>query len=156
MILFLDFDGVLHPQYEGQAVPVDVAFCNLSRFEAVMRDFPHVEIVISSTWREQFDLDNLRARFAPDIAARITGTTLLSCQAPPPSLVELLARREWEIANWLRALDRSGEPWIALDDAAWQFRRYHHRLVACKSDVGFDAEAASRLRAVLSGVTNCR
>jgi hypothetical protein len=36
MILSLDFDGVLHPQYEKQLVPTDVAFCNLPRFEAVM------------------------------------------------------------------------------------------------------------------------
>ncbi|WP_205895069.1 HAD domain-containing protein [Metapseudomonas otitidis] len=56
MILFLDFDGVLHPEYDGQATPADVVFCHLPRFEAVMRDHPEVEIVISSTWREQFPL----------------------------------------------------------------------------------------------------
>jgi hypothetical protein len=49
MILFLDFDGVLHPEYDGQAAPADVVFCHLPRFEAVMRDHPEVEIVISST-----------------------------------------------------------------------------------------------------------
>lgn len=49
MILFLDFDGVLHPQYEDQVVPAYVAFCHLSRFERVMRDFPAVQVVISST-----------------------------------------------------------------------------------------------------------
>jgi hypothetical protein len=48
---------VLHPQYEDQPVPADVAFCHLARFETVMRDFPQVEIVINSTWREQFSLD---------------------------------------------------------------------------------------------------
>jgi len=37
MILSLDFDCVLHPQYEKQRVPADVVFCNLPRFEAVMR-----------------------------------------------------------------------------------------------------------------------
>lgn len=59
MILFLDFDGVLHPEYDGQATPADVVFCHLPRFEAVMRDHPEVEIVISSMWREQFPLDAL-------------------------------------------------------------------------------------------------
>ncbi|MEI8159118.1 MAG: HAD domain-containing protein [Burkholderiales bacterium] len=49
MVLFLDFDGVLHPQYDGQAVPENVAFCHLPRFESLMRAFHAVEIVISST-----------------------------------------------------------------------------------------------------------
>ena len=48
MILFLDFDGVLHPE------PCDEdgePFCNLPALEAILRDFPAVEIVISSMWR---------------------------------------------------------------------------------------------------------
>ena len=114
MILFLDFDGVLHPQYEDQPVPADVAFCHLPQFEAVIREFPAVEIVISSTWREQFSLANLRSRFSPDIASRIIGTTLLAKDQVTPRLVE---RREWEIVTWLTVQGRSNEPWIALDDA---------------------------------------
>ncbi len=49
MILFLDFDGVLHPEYDGQATPADIVFCHLPRFEGVMRDYPKVEIVIRAT-----------------------------------------------------------------------------------------------------------
>ena len=75
MILFLDFDGVLHPQYEHEPVPTELAFCHLARFEALMRKFPSVEIVISSTWREQFSMEVLRAKFSTDIAARIIGRT---------------------------------------------------------------------------------
>lgn len=147
MILFLDFDGVLHPQYEDQPVPADVAFCYLARFEAVMRDFPQVEIVISSTWREQFSLDELRAWFSADIAARIAGTTLLPERLLPPRMVEL---REWEIVTWLTAQGRQDEPWIALDDAAWQFKYHRNHLVACTGYVGLDASAESRLRAALA------
>jgi HAD domain in Swiss Army Knife RNA repair proteins len=146
MILFLDFDGVLHPQYENQTVPVDVAFCHLARFEAVMREFPAVEIVISSTWREQFSLDNLRSRFSSDIATRITGTTLLPKDQVVPRLVEL---REWEIVTWLTVQGRCDEPWIALDDAAWQFKHHRNHLVSCTGYVGFDAIAEQRLRAAL-------
>jgi len=147
MILFLDFDGVLHPQHEGQAVPADVAFCHLPRFEAVMREFPKVEIVISSTWREQFNLDNLRAWFSPDIAARITDTTQLPGMANTPSVTE---RREWEIVMWLLVRGRSDEPWIALDDAAWQFRHHRDRLVACTGYVGLDDTVEAKLRTALN------
>jgi hypothetical protein len=96
MILFLDFDGVLHPQYEDQPVPADVAFCHLARFEAVKREYPNVEIVLNSTWQEQFSLDELRAWFSADMAARITGTTFVQEQLASPRMVEL---REWEIVT---------------------------------------------------------
>ena len=60
--LFLDFDGVLHPQYDGGPTPKEVCFCHLPRFEAVMRQHPGVLIVISSTWRQQFNVEDTRHR----------------------------------------------------------------------------------------------
>lgn len=147
MILFLDFDGVLHPQYEDQPVPADVAFCHLARFESIMRDFPQVEIVISSTWREQFSLDELRAWFSADVAVRITDTTLLQKQLASPRMVEL---REWEIVTWLTTHGRQDESWIALDDSAWQFKHHRDHLVTCTGYVGLDASAESRLRTALA------
>ena len=147
MILFLDFDGVLHPQYEHEPVPADLAFCHLARFEALMREFPSVEIVISSTWREQFSMEVLRAKFSADIAARIIGRTPLAAEALPPHMVEV---REWEILAWLNANNRQREEWIALDDSAWQFKRHRSRLVACTSYTGLDSEAEAKLTKVLS------
>lgn len=145
MLLFLDFDGVLHPQYEGQAVPDDVAFCHLPRFEAVMRDFPAVNIVISSTWRMQFDLDALKGRFSEDIASRIVGATpQLATNGP-----HMVEQREAEIMAWLLANDRQGQPWIALDDAFWEFKRYRNRVVVCKRFIGLDELVACNLRAAL-------
>jgi hypothetical protein len=146
MILFLDFDGVLHPQYEGQAVPADVAFCHLSRFENVMRDFPAVQVVISSTWREQFSFSNLQKRFSTDIAARIVGVT----PSYPLSHPLIVAQREWEITAWLSARGLKHAPWVALDDASWEFKNYRGHLIACLSHVGFDAAVESKLRAALS------
>ena len=147
MILFLDFDGVLHPQYEHEPVPTELAFCHLARFEAVMREFPSVKIVVSSTWREQFSMDVLRAKFSADIAARIIGRTPLAAEAMPPHMVEV---REWEILAWLSANKRPSEEWIALDDSAWQFKRYRNRLLACTSYIGLDSGAEAKLKAALS------
>ena len=76
ILLFLDFDGVLHPQYEGQQqVPDEVAFCHLPRFEELLRDFPEVDVVISSAWRKQITLDELKNYFSEDIRTRIVGAT---------------------------------------------------------------------------------
>ncbi len=146
MILFLDFDGVLHPQFEGGMVPEDVAFCHRYAFEAVMRVFPSVQIVISSTWPLVFDLDNLRNRFSADIGGRIIGVT--------PSVESTRAiginRREVEISKWLFANGMQAEPWLALDDAPWLFGSHRDRVVVCQSMVGFDAQVAIELRSRLS------
>lgn len=145
-LLFLDFDGVLHPQIDGEATPADLLFCHLPRLERVLRDFPSIEIVISSTWRYHFTLEKIRARFAPDIQPRIVDTTLLVAQLDG----YLSAQREQEILDWLSAKGRMAESWIALDDAAWQFRHYTERLIACRWYEGFDAMAEQNLREKLA------
>ena len=52
MILFLDFDGVLHPEGEDHILNGGADFCFLPRLETLLREFPFVKIVISSSWRE--------------------------------------------------------------------------------------------------------
>ncbi|PWF55503.1 HAD domain-containing protein [Massilia glaciei] len=149
MILFLDFDGVLHPEHEREPTPADRVFCHLPRLETILRDFPRVEVVISSMWRHDYTLTELRTRFSPDIAARIIGAT------PLADYVEgkyVPARRENEILDWLALNLRDGDAWIALDDAVWQFLRHRDRLVACTSYIGFDDDAEARLRAALAQV----
>lgn len=147
MILFLDFDGVLHPEYDGMAVPKEVAFCHLPRFEAIMRDFPAVEIVISSMWRYYFPLESLRERFSEDIRARIIGTTPLVEREEDKYLP---ARREGEILQWLAENARQDQDWIAIDDATWQFPTHRSRVIGCVHFKGFDDEAADVLRTRLT------
>lgn len=143
MIIFLDFDGVLHPEHDGEPTPAEREFCHLPRFEAIMRDYPEVEIVISSTWREYLSLGELRARFSPNIAARIIGVTPLT---PRIDGKYLPARREGEILDWLTAAGRGQEPWLALDDAAWQFPQYRNNLVVCSWRIGLDESVEAALR----------
>lgn len=107
MLLFIDIDGVLHPvPPHNHEVGV---LCHMDRFESIMRDFPGCRIVISSSWREQFDLDTLRDFFSPDIAARIIGVT--------PVIDELVRfLRQREIERYLASTNQESSPWIALDD----------------------------------------
>ena len=77
MILFMDFDYVLHPEGEGHLSSDGTDFCFLPRLEALLREFPNVKIVISSSWREQLRYETLLKPFSDDIRARIIG-------APPP------------------------------------------------------------------------
>ena len=70
-LLFLDFDGTLHPEPCYR----DGSLCRRPLFEAVIREAPDVEIVITSTWRDTRDLATLRGFFSNDIAARVIGVT---------------------------------------------------------------------------------
>lgn len=147
MIVFLDFDGVLHPEYAEGPASADVLFCHLPRFEAVIRDYPSVDIVISSTWREQLSLDAIRARFSADISERIIDVTpiLLDLDAK-----DMLRRRECEILAWLVSVNRESEPWLALDDAAWQFQQHRDKLISCQWYFGLTISVEAALRARLS------
>lgn len=145
MILFLDFDGVLHPEIHGAE-----EFCHLARFESVMRTFPTLEIVISSMWRYEHSLDGLKAFFSADIQPRIIGATALY------EYVEAtlsLARREQEILDWLALNNKVSDEWVALDDREGEFQEHRHRLIACDPAIGFDAEIEAELRAILLGMT---
>ncbi|MCR8958809.1 HAD domain-containing protein [Variovorax sp. S2] len=141
MILFLDFDGVLHLEGEGHLPNDGTDFCFLPSLEALLREFAHVRIVISSSWREQLTFESLLASFSQDIRARILGVTPPRGSGAPHSF----AHREGEILAWQRARGRADEPWVPLDDAEWQFDRHKARLVVCGSFIGFDAEACAAL-----------
>jgi hypothetical protein len=54
-IIMLDFDGVTHPDNFFDAN----FFCRLPLIEEVLRKFPSVKIVISSSWREHHSLDDI-------------------------------------------------------------------------------------------------
>ena len=123
MILFLDIDGVLHPDPPEP----DQRLRSLPRLIAILRDFPQVEVVISSLWREKLSLDQLRDLFPTDLRTQIIDVT------PIVEHIDgwLPARREGEILEWLEASGRTGEPWLVLDDQVWQFTQHRDRLIAC-------------------------
>lgn len=143
MILFLDIDGVLHPDPPQP----DQRLRSLPRLVEILRDHPQVEVVISSLWREHLSLDQLRDLFPADLRARIIDVT------PIAERVDgwLPARREEEILEWLAAAGRADEHWLALDDQAWQFTQHRDRLIACTFYDGItdviEAELRQRLAA---------
>lgn len=123
MILFLDIDGVLHPDPPQP----DQRLRSLPRLVEILRDYPQIEVVISSLWREHLSLDQLRDLFPADLRERIIDVT------PIAERIDgwLPARREGEILDWLEASGRADEPWLAIDDQAWQFTQHRDRLVEC-------------------------
>ena len=146
-ILFLDFDGVMHPEFCHESKH----FVHLDTFEAVMRVASHVELVISSTWRHKRSLDELKALFSTDIAARIIGATPLYAQLAnvPDGLVGY--EREAECISWLRQHGRVAQEWLAVDDRSWNFRPFNSHVFLVDGHVGLDASAAQNLVTRING-----
>lgn len=144
MILFLDFDGVLHPD---PCHDTSILFCHSPRLESVLRDFQDVPIVISSTWRTARTLDDLKAFFSPDIAPRIIGVT--PAWRDLPDLLDTIGHtyvRQVEIEGWLRASGRPWEKWIAIDDKAYWFKPFLPNLVISDPRFGLADDVVDRLR----------
>ena len=146
MILFLDIDGVLHPDPPQP----DQRLRSLPRLVEILRDHPQVEVVISSLWREKLSLDQLRDLFPADLRARIIDVT------PIAERIDgwLPARREGEILDWLEASGRADEPWLAIDDQAWQFTQRRDRLVECFFCDGITDRIEAELRQRLKNTSN--
>lgn len=135
MILFLDFDGVLHPRAPGKRL-----FSNLARLEAMLREFEFVEVVITSTWREDMPFDKLQELFSPDIRPRIIGAT-------PVMEIEFPAgpagSRQEEILSFLEQGNHKNRSWLALDDEERLFRPDCPNLIKCQTQLGFEESAES-------------
>jgi hypothetical protein len=92
VVVALDFDGVLHPEPCSQ----ENVLCRLPFVEDVLRDYlEHIEIIMSSRWRMHYSIEDLRAMFSPDIAARIVGVT--------PSIKRPYQKAICKLVAWLSA-----------------------------------------------------
>lgn len=126
-IVFLDIDGVIKPLMWGAADPAMVAALNR------ITDTTGAAIVVHSSWRYHFDLDELRTRLAE---MGVTGEVFDACDTPrherrfssiefpPGALAEWMAgaptdhERAVAIWRWLRdnpAHDPGGR-FVILDD----------------------------------------
>lgn len=150
MILFLDFDGVLHPENPTSR---QALLSQLPPLEGVLREFPIVEVVISSTWRLKWADHSvatieLRKHFSPDIARQVVGVTPhhlhLDSKLAPDGLY--LYHRHWEIETWLRTHRPPGTSWVALDDRAYTFRPFLKNLMEIDPTTGLTFEDLQELR----------
>lgn len=139
-LIFLDYDGVLQtPRLRDWR---DFEF--LPAFERVLRDFPTVGVVLTTTHRLGRSLDTLRRVYSEDIRAQIVGAT--------PDLIcgDADCGRYEEIQQYLREAGRLDTPWVALDDIARLYPRNCPELILCSPYGGFDEMVEEALRARLT------
>lgn len=136
-LLFLDFDGVLHPT----SVKSDQWFCCADLLGEVLED-TQCGIVISSSWRFSHTLAELKALLPAALGKRVIAVT-------GPAHIGKFARYT-EIQNFMRL--HSHLAWLALDDCAWDFPK-SSPLIACNPNSGLTRVEAERVRRWLSGAT---
>lgn len=142
-ILFLDIDGVLHPDPTEQSN----AFCQREHLWRLLESCPALSVVVTSEWRLRHSLPILvdlilSGHSAPNaLADRFVGVT--------PDFNDLkntYRGRERECLAWLCEAGHPG-PWLALDDVAANFEFGSARLVLTDYRTGLTADTVA---AVLS------
>jgi hypothetical protein len=127
--LMIDFDGVLHPTSGGPL------FSRLSFLESGLLNFD-CDIVISSSWRHHFSLQELLARFPETLRRSFVGTT------GAPHVGKL--PRYQECLNYCQANGVSD--WRALDDSFLEFPSPCKQLILCDPNTGIDARQLAELK----------
>lgn len=143
MLLFIDFDGVLHPI--NQTDPFSLA----GALARVLDDFPSVEIVISSAWRKTHSLDQMRAFFPTALRSRIIGVTPVF-RIGDADTSAVPGARFHEICKYLTETGNQHRRWLAIDDDPEYFPPGCANLLLCDGRIGFSAREELVLREVIT------
>ena len=129
-IIFLDFDGVVHPSHfrEGSE------FSRISLLEDLASNHAF-EIVISSSWRFYYPLIELKPKLGKKLGNIVIGKTGESKQTKH-------ARFD-EISEWLEFHPECD--WRAIDDSKFEFPLNCENLILCDSNTGIDDQQIDTL-----------
>lgn len=138
-IIFLDFDGVLHPVFPRVDRPhsENQHFSYADRLASTLDAIPEdVKLVVTSEWRRSRSIREIKAAL-PQLADRIIGTTPISTTRYP-------CYREDEALRWIHLNCRHPKDvkWAAVDDVAGIWRTAD-KVMIC--DDGFRATEAETL-----------
>jgi hypothetical protein len=154
-ILFLDFDGVLHPDAafktrrgielrgEGEL------FMWAPILEKLLSECPQTQIVLSTSWVRQLDFKRAKKRLSESVQDRVIGATYHSTMESGPDSTPWMRRTRWQqIAIYLAR--NKIQDWIAVDDddAGWPDDQ-RHRLLRCDPQTGLAGLDYDATRAAL-------
>ncbi|MFG8379802.1 HAD domain-containing protein, partial [Pseudomonas aeruginosa] len=128
MILFLDFDGVLHPAraYMGRDGPAlrgdGSLFMWADNLTPVLAAHPHVQLVLSTSWVRHLPFEQVRDFLPVSLRRRVVGSTWHSIQTDP-NFSQGLQFSYWQDASRYQQVTRWANVhrlrrWVAIDDDA--------------------------------------
>ena len=126
MILFLDFDGVLHPDsaYLVKGRPTlkgeGELFMWAPLLVKTLADFPEVQIVLSTSWARELSFNRARRWLPEELRARVVGSTWHSAMSFKREGFRSLATW-WDEATRYEQIKRYAgraglTDWVAIDD----------------------------------------
>lgn len=119
MILFLDFDGVLHPlTAEGTEL-----FSCLPKLWTLLRRHPEIEVVFSTAWRERLSLAIMTKYVTQGGGEDLVPSRFIGATPHDIDHDANCESRLTECLSWLSENGRELEPWIAVDDMGILFGR---------------------------------
>ena len=154
MILFLDFDGVLHPDavYLERGRPVLRADGELFMWARHLVDAlasaPRLRIVLSTSWARELRFARARDYLPAELRPKVIGATWHSGMATDDEHRPLGRNTWWDTATRYqqirRYVDRAGiNDWIAVDDQPEGWANADcDKLVATDSNLGLSAPSA--------------
>ena len=146
MILFLDFDGVLHPNHQPGKL-----FTSVPRLAEWLDAWPQVDVVISSSWRVLHSQDEMVEMLGPVVGSRVVGCTPCVHQErddnvyPAAKTTVLIPERQVQAEAWMAASWDPERAWVAVDDMAYLFEAGCGRLVVCAGRQGLSRENVQEL-----------
>ena len=135
-IVYLDFDGVLHPT----SLVTEGLFSRVHLLEPLFED-GLASIVISSSWRFTHLLPALQAKLPNSLAKCVIGMT-------GDAMTGKHARYQ-EIINHVHTLEGPID-WRALDDSYWEFPSHCQELIRCNPNTGVGPKEVAQLRTWLT------
>ncbi|SIO61541.1 HAD domain-containing protein [Paraburkholderia phenazinium] len=121
IVLFLDFDGVVHPEsvFKIRGLPTLVGegqlFMWAGLLEEILAAYPNVRIVLSTSWCVHRGFKRARAALPAGLQARVIGSTYHSKK----DRTQFLAMSRFDqIVTWLANRNPKPRHWVAIDDDA--------------------------------------
>jgi hypothetical protein len=121
LVLYLDFDGVLHhenclwhPRRGAYLVAPEryTLFQHSELLEQMLAPYPAVQIVLSTSWVRRYGMSATAKRLPPSLQERVIGATFHSRHMQDDEFMYL--HRGQQVHN--DALRRKPQDWVALDD----------------------------------------
>jgi HAD domain in Swiss Army Knife RNA repair proteins len=135
-VLYLDFDGCLHPEdvRGGKGHPTRLApgygdshalFEHAELLTDLLEPYPQVRIVLSTSWVRVKGYSYTVSRLPAPLAMRCCGATWHSAMEPVRQDFEAMQRGRQVLDDFLR---RKPERWLALDDdsSGWAWAESHY------------------------------
>lgn len=140
IVIFVDFDGVLHRLGEEafdehfNLIKNANLFCWRSILEDLLEPHPAVRIIVSSDWRRLFGDEALMRLLGRDLGQRFVGVVETYNSSRAAEIIVDASRRKLDY-------------WLAVDDdpSVLEARRQgDQRFVGCSSDTGLSAPVVQR------------